>query len=282
MAFQIKAKVIKNIEVAPKYCKILLQCPSIAKIAQPGQFLQIKACDNTEPLLRRPFSIHRIIHFLKSGLAKRKTYQSRIIKDYGLIEILYEVRGKATTLLAGKNPGTDLYVLGPLGNGFDYRFSDTRHRWSVLVGGGIGIAPLLFLAERLAEHNLKPITVLIGANTRKQILCEKELRDLGCEVKVSTDDGSKGYKGKVTDLLKDLLQVTSSKLQVTVYACGPRPMLREIALISKKYKIPAQVSLEEHMACGFGACLGCAVTTKEGYKRVCKEGPVFDAQDVIW
>jgi dihydroorotate dehydrogenase electron transfer subunit len=123
---------------------------------------------------------------------------------------------------------------------------------------------------------------LLGAKTKKQILCEKEFKRLGCDVKISTDDGSRGCRGKVTDLLKKFLGAKSYELRVTIYACGPRPMLKEIAAISKRYNIPSQISLEEHMACGIGACLGCVVNTTAGYKRVCRDGPVFDAEEVVW
>ena len=181
------------------------------------------------------------------------------------------------------------------------------------MAGGMGVAPLLFLAEKLAysvEHiadsknksilcaKRYPLNaiVLIGAKTKGQILCEKEFKELGCEMKVSTDDGSQGFKGKATELLDNILasrfrlHASGSKKHVAcslqhaaqIYACGPRSMLKEISRVSKKYNIPAQVSLEEHMACGIGACLGCVVNTKEGFKRVCKEGPVFNADEICW
>jgi dihydroorotate dehydrogenase electron transfer subunit len=149
----------------------------------------------------------------------------------------------------------------------------------------MGVAPLFFLAEKLTKHatcDMRLATlVLIGAKTKGQILCEKEFKRLGYDVKISTDDGSGGFKGKVTELLKKELSAVSYQLSA-IYACGPRPMLQEISRISQKYKIPAQISLEEHMACGVGACLGCVVNTIDGYKRVCKEGPVFEADEIIW
>lgn len=223
-------------------------------LAKPGQFLEIKISDGYEPLLRRPFSIHR-----------------RRGKD---IEIIYRIAGRGTEILSQRKVGEYLNVIGPLGNGFSILDSQP----SILVAGGMGVAPLVFLAEKLAKSKT---LVLLGAKTKRQILCEKEFRDLGCEVKVATDDGSRGFKGKVTDLLKHLLPTLSSQLS-TIYACGPKLMLKEIALISKQYNIPAQVSLEEHMACGIGACLGCVVKTKDGFKRVCKEGPVFNADEIVW
>ena len=115
------------------------------------------------------------------------------------------------------------------------------------------------------------------------ILCEKDFRGLGCAVKIATDDGTKGFKGYVSELLEKILRNSEiTQQRTTIYACGPRPMLKAIAQISKKYKIPAEISLEEHMACGIGACFGCVVNTKEGCKRVCKEGPVFAADQILW
>ena len=162
----------------------------------------------------------------------------------------------------------------------------------------MGIAPLLFLAKQLKS---KEKIALIGIRNKNQVLCEKEFKDLGWYVKIATDDGSVGFKGRVTDLLINILQANrqilrraqdaspkdaersrSAGKQATLYACGPKPMLKEVCSISLKYKIPAEVSLEEHMSCGIGACLGCVVQTKEGYKRVCKEGPVFSAKDIVW
>jgi dihydroorotate dehydrogenase electron transfer subunit len=259
MIFQTKAKVVKNIEVARNYYNILLSCGQIAKGSQPGQFVNIRLTDTPEPLLRRPFSIHQV--------------------NGSKIEILYEVVGKGTELLSQKKQGEYLDIIGPLGNGF------SLDEQTLLVAGGMGVAPLIFLAEKLAKiQNPKSKIqniVLIGARTKKQILCEKEFKKLSCDVKISTDDGSQGYKGKVTDLLKKILS-TLNPQPSTICACGPQPMLKEVANISKKYNISAQVSLEEHMVCGIGACLGCVVNTREGYKRVCKEGPVFNADEIIW
>jgi dihydroorotate dehydrogenase electron transfer subunit len=289
MIFLGKAKLIKNIEVIQKYYKILLYCPRIAKIAKPGQFVEFKVSDNYEPLLRRPFSIHRV--------------------KGNNIEISYEVLGKGTDILSQRKPGGYLNVIGPLGNGFNYRLplpagqaGVTDYRLPILVAGGMGVAPLVFLAEKLAElrtpnYELRTM-ILIGAKTKNQILCEKEFKKLGCTVKISTDDGSRGFKGKVTELLRDIL-ASSIKLQApskkttkpaacslqpaaVIYACGPKPMLEEISRISCKHNIRAQISLEEHMACGTGICFGCAVKTKYGYKRICKEGPVFNADEIIW
>ena len=271
--FQAKAKIVYSKRIKDNYFKSILSSPRIALGALPGQFVNIKVNECHELLLRRPFSIHRV--------------------NGPNIEILYEVLGKGTQILAQKKPGEYLDIIGPLGNGFDYRIAYSVQRTAILVAGGIGVAPLLFLAEQLIKRNtqyaIRNSLVLIGAKTKKQILCEQEFKELGCEVEVATDDGSRGFPGRVTEPLESILSANSANAtnpanstNATIYACGPRPMLKEIANISKKYNIPAQISLEEHMACGIGVCLGCVVNTKNGYQRVCKEGPVFAADEIAW
>jgi len=259
--FQAKAKLIYNKKINHDYFHCGLEAKNIARVSLPGQFVNLKITETFDPLLRRPFSIHR---------AKGST-----------IEILYEVVGKGSRILSQKMAGEYLDIIGPLGNGFSV--SDSR--LAVLVAGGMGVAPLMFLAQTIR----KPL-VLIGAKTKNHILCADEFKKLGCEVKIATDDGSLGFKGYVSELLKKTL-ATGDRRPATIYACGPKPMLKEITDISKNYKITAQISLEEHMACGIGACLGCVVETRNGkreprtqfeYKRVCKDGPVFNAEEIIF
>lgn len=258
---QKKAKLISNLNLKGPYWRCVLDAKEIACNAHPGQFVNVKVCDSSQVLLRRPLGIHRT-----KGSS---------------IELLYEVVGKGTKLLSQKEKGGYLDIIGPLGHGFDYKpSSPVCAGAAVLVAGGMGIAPLVFLAERLSKTAIKPL-VVTGAKTKDHILCEKEFKNLGFAVKIATDDGSKGFRGKVTDLLKRLLRTNDQRL-TTIYACGPSPMLKEIGRLSKQYGFRAQVSLEEHMACGIGACLGCAVQTIEGYRRVCKDGPVFEASEIIW
>ncbi|MDI6758902.1 MAG: dihydroorotate dehydrogenase electron transfer subunit [Candidatus Omnitrophota bacterium] len=264
MIFQIKAKVFENIRVAQEYYKIILFCPAIAESAKPGQFVNIKVSDTIEPFLRRPFSIHQ------AGNQYPETKNR--------IEILYAAVGIGTQLLAQKKPGEFLDIIGPLGNGFNYMDSKQKATRQILVAGGMGVAPLLFFAKRYPLNGM----ILIGTKTKNQILCEKDFEKLGLDVKIATDDGSRGFKGRVTELLKNVLRTTQYARRTMIYACGPHPMLQEISRISKKYNIQAQISLEEHMCCGVGACLGCVIETKQGYKRVCKEGPIFNAQEIIW
>jgi dihydroorotate dehydrogenase electron transfer subunit len=267
MMYQTKAKVIKNVEVIKKCYTISLYCPRLAGVAKPGQFLEVQVSDNLEPFLRRPLSIHRV-----KGTN---------------IELLYEVVGKGTKILSQRRAGEYLDIIGPLGNGFSYALRATPYAVQFLVAGGMGIAPLVFLAEtikRRTPYALGRTQLLIGARAKQQVLCESGLRRLGYEVKIATDDGSRGFKGKVTDLLEAILKrnTTYAIRNTAIYACGPRPMLKTISRISALYNIHAQLSLEEYMACGIGACLGCMVETKAGLKRVCKEGPVFNADEVIW
>jgi dihydroorotate dehydrogenase electron transfer subunit len=279
--FQVKAKVINNkrVDINSFYC--FIRARQIARAAHPGQFVSIRLNDGVIPLLRRPLSIHSV-----RG------------ENIGL---LYEVLGAGTAILSGKKAGEDLDIIGPLGKGFNYgprrpsvpACPAGRRGPQDLVAGGLGVAPLLFLAEKLVHgvHQSLPVRqagaahsrpiILIGAKTKKHILCKKEFEKLGCIVKIATDDGSKGFKGKVTELLKQCLSSVDREPS-SICACGPRPMLREISRISKKRRIPAQISLEEHMACGIGACFGCVVNTREGFKRVCKDGPVFKAEEIIW
>jgi dihydroorotate dehydrogenase electron transfer subunit len=259
MAHQTKARIISNKLIGESYGELVFESNKIARSALPGQFVNIKVDNSVAPFLRRPFGIHRV--------------------NNRRVSILYEILGKATEILSRRKSGGYLDVLGPLGHGFDYGSP-------VIIAGGMGVAPLFFLAEKLAQDSKftvagKPI-VLLGAKTKKQVLCEKEFKKLGCDVTIATDDGSRGFKGKVTDLLRHFLSNFRHRISTSICACGPRPMLKEISRIAKKYNIPAQVSLEEHMSCGIGACLGCVVNTKDGYKRVCKEGPVFQAGEVIW
>ena len=257
--FQLEAKILLQTRIKDNYWYCELNAPQVAKHALPGQFINIRVSDNLDPLLRRPISI--------CGVSKTK------------IKIFYEAVGKATEILAQKKKGELLDIIGPLGKGFDYQhLIKSKRAKNILLAGGMGVAPLVFLAEKLKLN--KPL-VLIGAKTKNLLLCEKEFKALGCEVSIATDDGSCGFKGKVTDLLKHLLSTIDGQLS-TVYSCGPHLMLKAVGQIARDHKINAQLSLEEHMACGIGACLGCVVATKDGYKTVCKDGPVFSSEELIW
>ncbi|MFA5146485.1 MAG: dihydroorotate dehydrogenase electron transfer subunit [Candidatus Omnitrophota bacterium] len=280
---QLSAKILENRKAGPRYYKMRLGAPYLARATAPGQFIEVRPSDAVDPLLRRPFSVHRIIR--------------------GGIEILYEVVGKGTEILARRKPGELLDVIGPLGKGFDIKSTVHSPRSTVvLVAGGMGVAPLVALAEKLVHSpqstaHGKKIYALIGAKTKKQLICKKEFKELGIETLVSTEDGSEGCKGFITEILGSLLS-TVDHGPWTVYACGPNAMLKAVAKIAAAHNADCQVSLEEKMACGVGVCLGCPVkvrsqftkpdtrypipNTQYEYKMVCKDGPVFNAKEIIW
>ena len=255
---QLEVKITENKKIAQGFYRMRLESAYLAKNSKPGQFIEIKCSEEHEVLLRRPLGVHRILN--------------------GGIEVLYEVVGKGTELLSAKRKGSMIDLIGPLGKGFEF---PVAKRPAMLIAGGVGAAPLLFLAEKMVKNKIKPY-VIVGAKRSSHILCEKEFKKLGCFVRVSTEDGSRGHKGYATDIMEHLLTIIKRKIS-GIYACGPNPMLKAVAKISENNGIPCQVSMEERMACGVGACLGCPVKVKSGgYKMVCKDGPVFDAKEIVW
>lgn len=260
---QCKAKIISNEKIAADCYRIRLKTPSISKKARPGNFLMVKCSDGPTPFLRRALAFHSIK------------------KDY--FDILYQVVGPGTKALSLRKKGEMVDVIGPLGNSFSSTLKGHRRQDIIMVAGGIGVAPLLAQAERLmATKKDEKIKIIIGGCTKKHILCEKDFKDLGVEVRVVTEDGSRGKRGMATDLLKDELRAVSANIGRIVYACGPKAMLRAVAKISREKNVFCEVSLEEKMACGTGACLGCAVNTILGMRMVCKDGPVFNSGDIVW
>ena len=257
------ANILANIEIAPAHFQMTLECPEIAAIVKPGQFIHVLISHQLDPLLRRPFTIYKA--------------------QNGKIDILFQVIGKGTLLLSQKLPGDAVDVMGPLGN--DFSIPDDL-KTAVLVGGGVGIATLMLLAEELRRGERRVLT-LIGAKNQSMLLGVDEFQDIGSEVYVSTDDGSCGYKGYVTKLLQEILPDVPKYQNSIIYACGPDEMLKNVAKISADFNLPSQIAIENRMGCGVGACLGCVhkVKTQNGkyaYKRVCVEGPVFDGQEIIW
>lgn len=233
-----------------------LKAPYVAKSAKIGQFLHIRCGNSIDPLLRRPISIHRI------G------------KDY--VEILYDVVGKGTKILSQKKASDEIDIIGPLGNGFKI-YKDSKSV-KMLIAGGMGVAPLLGLREELSQtiKGKKKFIVVLGAKTQNHILCEKEFEKLGGELYIATEDGSRGKRALATELAVQVAKSKRYRLQdVCIYAAGPMEMVKALCRLMRGCSLESQVSLEERMACGLGACLGCVVDTKAGYKRVCKDGPVF-------
>jgi dihydroorotate dehydrogenase electron transfer subunit len=258
--------VIWNKQETPDYYRIGLTCSKIYANALPGQFITLHIPGNLTPLLRRPFSIHRLIKTNGSVTG---------------IEILYKVVGGFTEKLARLTAGSQLDLLGPIGKGFT--ISDTTRK-AAFVAGGIGVAPLVFLADAMAETgmNLSDSIVCLGGRTSVDILCAHVFTSFELNIFTTTDDGSLGEKGLVTQLLEKWL---ASNRPDIIYACGPMPMLRAVTDIAKKNSLPCEVSIETIMACGLGACLGCAVNKNEKtdtYQHVCIDGPVFDASELTF
>lgn len=256
------AKVISKDELKKGCFRMRLEAPYIAKSAKAGQFLHVRCEVSTDPLLRRPISIHRI----------GKKY----------VEILYNIVGKGTEILSQKEVGDKIDIIGPLGNGFKvYKNSKTL---KMLIAGGMGVAPLLGLAEELAQgrRREKSFILILGAKTQNHILCEKEFRKLGADVYICTEDGSRGKKTLATELAREVVRSKKYQWQdISVYAAGPMSMVKALCRLIKGASLESQASLEERMACGLGACLGCVVETRSGYKRVCKDGPVFNMCEVV-
>jgi dihydroorotate dehydrogenase electron transfer subunit len=219
-----------------------LEVPQSFASAKPGQFVHIRCTDGTDPLLRRPLSVHRIE--TKKGVGQ------------ATIQLLYKVVGKGTELLSRKRAGEGLDVLGPLGNGFRIRSSIKCH---LIVAGGMGVAPLVGLADAIRRMR-RPgrIDVIIGAKSEELVLCKKEFEKSGATVHVATEDGSLGFKGLASELLGDVLR-NNEKESTAIYTCGPKPMLSAIGQISMEHGIPCQICMEESMACGIGFCMGCVV-----------------------
>ncbi|MDA3894998.1 MAG: dihydroorotate dehydrogenase electron transfer subunit [Desulfobacteraceae bacterium] len=260
------AIVIRNKPESRSYFRIGLACSAIYESALPGQFVTLHLPGNLTPLLRRPFSIHRLIK--ENG---------RVIG----MEILYKVVGGFTEKLTRAVAGDHIDLLGPIGNGFTV---SKNFKNVALVGGGIGIAPLVSLADALKESgvSLSNSIACLGGRTSDDILCKNIFQLFGMTVRTTTDDGSEGEQALVT---RPLEQWITSNHPDMIYACGPMPMLRAVADIANKNKLPCEISIETIMACGLGACLGCAVNKNETtgkYQHVCIDGPVFDAKTHIF
>jgi dihydroorotate dehydrogenase electron transfer subunit len=235
---------------------MVLRAPRVAAAVQPGQFVHLRLDTHSETILRRPFSVHRA---------------------HGEhIELLYQVLGAGTLLMAEKRPGdASMDVVGPLGHGWVIPDGITH---ALLVAGGLGAAPLGMLAERLAERGVA-VSVAQGAPTADRLVAHDLFERVARVVHVATDDGSAGERGFVTLPVAELL--AAERFDVA-YTCGPEAMQRVVAGMLAVSGVSCQVSLERLMACGIGACLSCVVSTASGLKRACIDGPVFDAEEVVW
>lgn len=216
----------------------------VSDITTPGQFINIKI---DSLYLRRPISV--------------------CDKDENSVTIIYKVVGKGTEILSKMQKGEKLSVLTGLGNGYDTSLSGET---PLLIGGGVGVPPLYLLAKELIKQN-KKVSVMLGFNKKSEVFYENEFKKLGCDVSVTTVDGSYGIKGFVTNAIKDGYSY--------FYTCGPEPMLKAVY---KSTDTSGQFSFEERMGCGFGACMGCSCKTITGYKRICKDGPVLKKEEILW
>lgn len=255
------AKVLEHVPVQGDYRLLTLASPVIAAKAQAGQFVHLRVPDLEASVLRRPFSIYRA--------------------ETGRLGILYKIIGTGTRAMARLTPGTDVSLIGPLGNGFPL---PTPGTFPVLVGGGYGMAALYLAAARSNKRGL----VFAGARTASEILCESDFTKLGWDLRIATEDGSAGKKGLVTAILDDWLANERADRTPEFFACGPMGMLKAIGERAAVLGCRAWLSLDRPMGCGVGACLACVqrIRTKEppGWKwaRICTEGPVFDSRDILW
>ena len=235
--------ITENVNIAKDVYRMTL-AGDVSAIHSPGEFVNIRL-DGF--YLRRPISVHDL--------------------SEDDVTIIYKVVGKGTERMSRMTVGERLQVLTGLGNGYDLSQSGEH---PLLIGGGVGVPPLYLLAKRLIAQGRR-VSAVLGFNTAEEVFCEREFRALGCDVTVTTADGSYGVKGYVTDALPDGCTY--------FYTCGPEPMLRAVY---RATVISGQFSFEERMGCGFGACMGCSCKTVTGYKRICKDGPVLQKEEILW
>jgi len=251
-------QIVSNERDTDSYFRLVLRAPQIAPLIKPGQFAHVRVSPVKDALLRRPFSIFQV-----AG---------------DTFCILYKTVGKGTEALARMRPGEELSVIAPLGHGFTIPKSGGET--PLLVAGGYGMAALYLLAQRSPQKGI----AFVGGRQHADILCEKEFRALGWDVRVTTEDGSHGEKGLVTRPL--LAELKRSPARRKLFACGPTGMLKAVGKIAEESKVPAELSMDEHMCCGMGVCLTCVIPVKTGdgweYQRSCTEGPVFDSRNIQW
>ena len=246
-------KILANEAINANVKRMVIEAPQIAEAAQPGQFVHVKKPDSVN-FLRRPFSI------------------ADADRENGTIALIYRIVGKGTAEYAAMKVGEAFSILGPIGNGFALK--DGR---PLLIGGGVGIAPLIYLSRQLKDK--KPI-LLIGGKNKDEVFWEKYLQEFADKIYITTDDGSVGFKGFTVQLLPQILAENNIE---HIYTCGPNIMMEGVAKLAHKHDIDCQVSLEKRMACGIGVCLGCTFEGKLTGKRrkVCTEGPVFASKEVF-
>lgn len=244
-------KLVYKAQLTPTIYDFRLENKTLAEITKPGQFAQVAVTGKT---LRRPISICDI--------------------NDDVIRLVFEVRGEGTEILSKTELGENVNIIAPLGNGFNIN----PDKKAAFIGGGIGVPPMLYSAKQCGKN----ATVITGFRDKDAIILSDDFKNAGCNLIVTTDDGSFGIHGFVTQPLGEIIKDID-----LICACGPTPMLKNIAKFAKENNVECQVSLEQRMACGVGACLGCAVLVNCGdgtqkYKHVCKDGPVFNSEEVVW
>ena len=263
---QITARIVANEKLTEEIYQLVFYSPElIEKNPKPGQFLHVRVSEHLEPLLRRPISIHDID-------AKQKQ-----------CTLIYRVGGKGTQFLSEKKVNDSLDILGPLGNGFPFTELNEGEK-VILIGGGVGIPPLYYLAKELAKKEI-PLTIFLGYNSKENSFLIEKFSHIA-DVNIATMDGTEGIKGTVVDLITDDLNEKLEKAGSTFYACGPTPMLKAIQNEWLDTQMNGYLSLEERMGCGIGACYGCVIKVDpkidpKGYKKICQEGPVFSFREVL-
>lgn len=252
------ALIVSNERKTGLYFHLVARAPQIASRVTPGQFVHLRLPNLKEALLRRPFSVFQ---------ASTDTFS-----------ILYKTVGKGTEALARMAAGEQFSAIGPLGHGFTV--PGPEGKVPLLVAGGYGMAALYLLAQRCPSAGI----VFVGGRRSADILCEGEFRALGWDVRVTTEDGSLGQAGLVTEPLEAELKRGTERRKL--FACGPTPMLKAVGGLAAQFDVPAELSMDEHMCCGVGVCLTCVIPVRSGegweYHRTCTEGPVFDARQILW
>lgn len=252
------ATILSHAPLTGGYLLLRLEAPAIANAARPGQFVHLRIPNLEATALRRPFSIYRA--------------------DHGELAILYKRVGRGTDSLSALPAGTRVSLMGPLGNGFPVDRADSL---PILVGGGFGVAPLVFLAARLPRRGI----ALLGGRHAEDVLCKEDFEALGWTVEIATQDGSLGTQGLVTALLDRHLEAAQARPEL--FACGPDGMLRAVGERAIAADCRAWLSLDHHMVCGVGACLACVQKLRNPagetrIARVCKDGPIFEAREIVW
>lgn len=259
----LKTEILSNERLHMRLYLMKLQCNDIAREVEPGQFVHIKIPGQDEHILRRPFSVY-----------------SRDVEE-GTIDILYQVVGVKTDLLSRIEAGVTMDMIGPIGHGWVLPEDAER---ILLVGAGVGAAPLFMLCEHALEKGID-VDVILGATSKDLLVCRDRYSAMcGVEPICSTDDGSYGRSGFCTVLAKEAIEgsLASDSRYDLIAVCGPEPVMRIVSGMATEAGIDCQVSLERYMACGIGACLSCVVETTRGKRRACVDGPIFDAREVLW